>query len=60
MNSVSDSEAEILGTFKIKKGAINYEKHKRNIIKNAKVRCEFYINYAGKEVDEKYQHVGVL
>jgi len=32
---------------------INYNKYKRNIIKNVKVRVESYINYAGKEIHEK-------
>jgi len=53
MNSESDSRAEILGTLKRKKGVINYDKYKRNIIKNAKVRGESCINYAGKEIHEK-------
>jgi len=53
MNSDSDSETEILETSKRKKGVINSEKYKRNIIKNAKVRGESYINYAGKEIHEK-------
>jgi len=33
MNSESDSGAEILGTLKRKKGVINYDKYKQNIIK---------------------------
>lgn len=53
MNSDSDSEAEILGTLKRMRGVINSNKYKRNIIKNAKVRGESYINYAGNENHEK-------
>ena len=53
MNSDSDSETEIPGTLKRKKGVINYDKYKRNIIKNARVRGESYINYPGKEVQKK-------
>jgi len=53
MNSESDYETEILETLKRKKGVINYDKYNRNIIKNANVRGESHINYAGKEIREK-------
>lgn len=47
------SESEVEYPKIRKKGVVNTEKYKRNIIKKAKLRGEQHINYSGKLVPAK-------
>mgnify|MGYP007063903005 CR=1 FL=1 len=49
------SESELEVPVKKRKGVVNQEKYKRNIIRNVRVKDIAYKSYKGKDISEKVQ-----